>query len=53
MSKALRDTLIRQTGKSEKDRGKFLNDNYQKAQGHLATPEALTWQIKEKDAPAF
>ena len=49
----LRDTLIRHTGRSEKKRGKFLNNNYQEAQGHLATPQALTWQTGEKNAPAF
>ena len=49
----LKETLIRQTGKSEQKRGKFLNDNYQQAQSLLATPEAMTWQTKERNPAAF
>ena len=47
----LKDTLIRQTGKSEEKRGKFLNDNYQEAQGHLATPQALAVGKPEYEHP--
>ena len=49
----LKETLIRQTGKLEEKRGQFLNDNYQEAQGLLATPNSQTWKTKEKNAAAF
>ena len=49
----LRDTLIRQTGKTEEKRGKFLNANYQEAQSLLATPVRQTWQTKERNSAAF
>ena len=49
----LKETLIQQTGKSEEKRGKFLNNNYQQAQGLLSTPANQTWKTKERNAAAF
>ena len=49
----LKETLIRQTGSSPEKRGKFLNDNYQEAQGLLATPNSQTWKTKERNPAAF